>query len=458
MQQIASQCTNCGAFTRRSLQHEEEYQSSVLLERLRTSNFPAADEEISHVRHTILPTVSDDISSIESKLASLREVITSMEEERGRLITVQKRYNNLISLHRTLPLEIWSQIFLYTISNASDSNAFDASGSIWQLSHVCQRWRNVALSLHSFWSTMDIRFPKAAKHEGDVQLETVIQRSRQGSLHISLSDDPSYGQTSNSDIINRMLEIVLTESYRWREFHLSDWRGGFHMLYAPLHNRLPRLEAVGLYCAPLELEEHSVVSVFKDCPHLKKLTLGGGTLGVEFPWDQITELDLSCMDFDGDDEERRACMRLIGQCPSLEVLSTPYSDSEDDESADTPITCSNMSKLDALSVPVINALTLPRLREASIHPDPGTADILYSFKRLLIRSSCLSALTKLSLANVPLAASPEHSLFSILSQTHSLTVLDLAVSILQWWVATAPPLFPPHSAGVWPCLAAPSVV
>ncbi|KAF8997535.1 hypothetical protein BDZ89DRAFT_772440 [Hymenopellis radicata] len=187
MQQIASQCTNCGDFPRRSLHHEEEYQSSVLLERLRTSNFAATDEEISHVRHTILPIVSDDITSIDSKLASLHEVIRSMEEERERLKNVQKKYNNLVSLHRALPLEIWSKIFLCTLPSHIVSNAFDVSGSIWKLSHVCQKWRNIALSLRSFWSTMAIRFPKAAQHETDVErLDAVLQRSRQGPLDVSL--------------------------------------------------------------------------------------------------------------------------------------------------------------------------------------------------------------------------------------------------------------------------------
>ncbi|KAF9026804.1 hypothetical protein BDZ89DRAFT_830236 [Hymenopellis radicata] len=428
MQQIASQCPNCGAFTRRSLHHEQDYQSSVLLERLRTSNFPATDEEISHVRHTILPTVCDDISSIDSKVASLHEVIRSMEEERERLINVRKKYSNLISLHRTLPLEIWSEIFLHMLSSTSTSNAFDASGSIWKLSHVCQRWRNIALSLHSCWSTMDICFPEAAQHEGDVQrLEAVIQRSRQGLLDVSLSDHVSDTQTSNPSILKRIFDVVLAESYRWRVLHLSDWGGGLNMLYASLHNRLPRLEAVGLYCAPLELEEHSAVSVFKDCPRLTKLTLGGGMLGVEFPWDQITELDLSCMDCDGDEEERRACIRLIGQCPSLEILSTPYWDPDDDD--DSPITSSNACKLNATSVPV--ALTLPLLREASLHPDPATAhyDCLYQFKQLLIRSNGVSTLTCLSLAGVPLAASPDRTLHSILSQTHSLAFLKLTIYI-----------------------------
>ncbi|KAF9023515.1 hypothetical protein BDZ89DRAFT_157227 [Hymenopellis radicata] len=438
MQQIASQCTSCGAFTRRSLHHEEDYQTSALLERLRTTNFPATEEEISHIRHTILPTVSDDISSIESKLVSLRVVITSMEEERERLKNVQKLYSNLVSLHRTLPLEILSEIFLYTLPGDSRLNAFDASGSIWQLSHVCQRWRNLALSLHSFWSTMHISFPQAAQHEGDVQrLEAVIQRSRQGLLDVSLSDNIPDIPTSNPSILKHMLDIILAESYRWRVLHLSDWGGNLNILYASLHNRLPRLEAVGLYCNPLELEDPAV-SVFKDCPRLTKVTLGGGMLGVEFPWDQITELDLSRIDCDGDEEgrdeeDRRACMRFIGQYPSLEILSTPYWDSEDDDdSAYTPITCSNVRKLDVTSVPV--GLMLPLLREASLRPVPGMAqhNYLYQFEQLLTRSNCLRTLTSLLLARVPLATSLDCTLHSILLQTHSLAFLSLSIYIQDY--------------------------
>ncbi|KAF9026750.1 hypothetical protein BDZ89DRAFT_834874 [Hymenopellis radicata] len=433
MQQIASQCTNCGAFTRRSLHHEEEYQSSVVLERLRTSNLPATDEEISHIRHTILSTVSDEISSIDSKVASLHEAIRSMEEERERLKTVQKKYTNLVSLHRTLPSEIWSEIFLHTLSSASDSNAFNVSGSIWQFSHVCQRWRNVALSLRSFWSTMTLRLPEAAQHEGDVQrLEAVIQRSHQGPLDVSLTTRyNSQTPIPNPSILKRILDIVLAESHRWRKLYLSDFPRSLNTLYVPLHNRLSRLESLSLYDVP---EEELAVSVFEHCPRLTKLSLGGGTLGIEFPWDQITELDLSRMDLDGDEEERKSCMRLIGQCPYLETLSMPEWGSRDDQSAYTPITCSNMHQLDTMSMPVVNTLTLPHLREASLHLDPVTLhyDALYSFERLLIRSNCLGALTRLSLSSLPLAASPEHSLHSILSQTHSLAFLDLSVAIADY--------------------------
>ncbi|KAF8890868.1 hypothetical protein CPB85DRAFT_1332765 [Mucidula mucida] len=223
MQHIASQCSNCGAFTRRSHYHEEEYQSSVLLEQLRNSNLPATDQVFTHIRHTILPTVSDDISSVDSKLASLRKVIRSMETEREALISVQNKYNNLISLYLTLPSEIWSEIFLHTLSSYPVSNAFDASESIWQLSHVCQRWLNVALSLQSFWSTMTIPFPERAQCEADV--ECWGQLSSVPVKDVSLSDgwDEFDGQTFMvySSNPKRILDIIFAESYRWRKAQRS---------------------------------------------------------------------------------------------------------------------------------------------------------------------------------------------------------------------------------------------
>ncbi len=217
-----------------------------------------------------------------------------------------------------------------------------------------------------------------------------------------------------------MLDIVLAESYRWREFVLSDLAGSLDTLYASFPTRLPRLEAVSLDCVPPPgLHGYSVLeSAFDDCPRLTKLSLGEGMLGVVFPWDQITELDLCPMDqdidFDDEEEEEgpRKWMSLIGRCPSLEILSMPEWDFDDGENGPTytPITCSKMSKLDIMSVPVINALTLPLLREVYLHPDLRLADdSLYSLKQLLVRSNCMNGLTSLSLTSVPLGAFPDRT-------------------------------------------------
>ncbi|KAF8908362.1 hypothetical protein CPB85DRAFT_1309915 [Mucidula mucida] len=342
-----------------------------------------------------------------------------MEGERARLIDVQKRYTNLVSLHRTLPSEIWSEIFLWTLWGAFDDNAFDASGFIWQLSHVCQRWRNIALALTSFWSALEIQFPVMAQREGDVKrLETVIQRSHQGLLHVSFSDDiPDLYCPLNPSIQKCILDNILAESHRWQELEISDYGGTLNMVYASLPIRLPRLESVVLHCSQLiDPREQSGLSVFQDCPRLTKLTLSGKiTLDVKFPWHQITELNLICLKFDGGEEERRACLRVIGQCPSLEILLTPYWDSKNDE-AYIPISCSNVYMLEVKSPSVIDALTLPSLREVGFHPEPAMPhyDTLYAFQRLLIRSNCSN-----------------HTLHSLLSQTHSLTFLALVVNVQQ---------------------------
>ncbi len=278
---------------------------------------------------------------------------------------------------------------------------------------------------------MEIHFP--AEHESDVQrLEAVVQRSHQGLLDVYLTDDEVDGRIVmlDSSISKRMLDNIFAESYRWRKAHLSFSCVGWNILYAPLHNRLPRLESLALYFTPLALQEQSSVPAFENCPSLTKLALSGGMLDVEFPWDQITELDLSAIVIDGAEEEHRACMRLIKGFPSLKILSTPFWDLEDDdktESSDIPTSYSNVLKLTAMTVPA--ALTLPLLREACLLPDPNTAqhNCLYSFQHLLTRSNCMNGLTSLSLVSVPLAVSPDHTLHSLLLQTCNLTVLELTI-------------------------------
>ncbi len=138
--------------------------------------------------------------------------------------------------------------------------------------------------------------------------------------------------------------------------------------------------------------------------------------GAEFPWDQITELDLSHVVIEGADLECRACMCLIEQYPLLKILSSPFWDLEVG-SSDIPTTYSNALKLNATTVPI--PLMLPLLREASLRPNDIMAQY-DSFKQLLICSNCMNSLTSLLLASVPLTDALDRTLYPILSQTHSL--------------------------------------
>ncbi|KAF8890860.1 hypothetical protein CPB85DRAFT_260068 [Mucidula mucida] len=154
--------------------------------------------------------------------------------------------------------------------------------------------------------------------------------------------------------------------------------------------------------------------------------------GIEFPWEQITVLDLSYMDI-RDEERCRVCVRFIVRCLYLEILITPLWDWKDDDEA-KPTTCSNVLELHAMRVP--NALTFPLLQEASLRDNSDNYGSLHSFKHLLVRSNCMNTLTSLSLDSVQLAASPDSTLHSILLQTHDLTYLKLIVDIQHYSAQT----------------------
>ncbi|KAF9030441.1 hypothetical protein BDZ89DRAFT_1064642, partial [Hymenopellis radicata] len=306
--------------------------------------------------------------------------------------------------------------------------------TIWQLSQVCQTWRNLAFSLHSCWSSIALRFPldwPAAERDVDL-LAFVLERSHQHLLDVSIVDRNDDGLP----FTRRMREKAFAESHRWRTARLTD----FHLevspgsLYAPLRGRLPRLELLDVdSVGPMGSD---IRSAFKDCPRLVTVALSGADLHmVELPMKQITCLRFNLYhNWPGDDF--RACVDLIGQCSLLEILLV---DSESERAQDPPLQSLTLPCLRDLSAThpyLLDSLTLPQLEVAAlvrrygdIHPDT-----LYSFYCLIQRSSCASNLTELRLIQVPLTLhrSEPHLLLSILCQTIKLGTLQLEASMLRF--------------------------
>ncbi|KAF9014628.1 hypothetical protein BDZ89DRAFT_444063 [Hymenopellis radicata] len=175
----SSRCPQCGPFPQKSLHYDHQYYTSVPLQRLRASNLPATDEEIAHVQTTFISDIHCDRVCLETRFAVLSCVVACMKEECDALRTLEKKYQGLVSSRRALPHELWSDIFLYTRSDNHDFNCLKPSGIIWQLSHVCRTWRDVALSLDAFWSRITMTFGNRAHTEKVVQLlQFVLSRSK----------------------------------------------------------------------------------------------------------------------------------------------------------------------------------------------------------------------------------------------------------------------------------------
>ncbi|KAF9030448.1 hypothetical protein BDZ89DRAFT_668145 [Hymenopellis radicata] len=236
----------CGALPRRSVLLERHDQTAIPFHRLSVSNLPPTDLEVSDIQTTILPVLEQDISGADAAVTAARLALESLEQERDALKNIKQNYENIISTRRRIPPEIWSVIFLYAHSLESDHKFDWPSRTIWQLSQVCQTWRDLALSLHSCWSSIVLRFSSEWQgSEMDVEiLAFVLERSRQHSLDITLCN---FHRIGDSPFLRRMREKVFAESHRWRTARLVDYHEVRpDLLYAPLRGRLPQLEGLDL--------------------------------------------------------------------------------------------------------------------------------------------------------------------------------------------------------------------
>ncbi|KAF8908307.1 hypothetical protein CPB85DRAFT_1253986 [Mucidula mucida] len=426
----------------RSIHYERELETSPSLHRLCTSNFPPTEKEASHIRHTILPSIDADISSMGAEIAALQATLQSMEQERDALETVHEQYRNLIHPRRAVPPELWSEIFLLAGHRVdAKSDACDPSGAIWVISHVCRPWRDIALSLHSFWSKVSVDWmPSMAE-----VLKLVLQRTGQHPLDVAFDDgaEPldsarrtSYDH-SLSLLKDQVFGMLFAESHRWRTFEIFDYHEDSDTLYAPLLGRLPQLESLSLHFShfvdpDVVAEGQPVILAFSDCPRLTRVVLTGKRRPINLKYASITDLYIE------DDaepllqEDCWANIRFMGQCTSLEKLRIMGCWYPDHSSSSAPLiqplmVHSDLHKLTTGCGHLIDRLTLPQLEAVVLFKelDREYANFLPSFDRLLRRSHCTS-LTNLSLVDLVLA---DHLLISVLSQTPSLISLYLHASM-----------------------------
>ncbi|KAF8901094.1 hypothetical protein CPB85DRAFT_134635 [Mucidula mucida] len=431
-----SHCSEpCGILPRRtSVRLERQARIAVSFRHLSMSNFPPTELELYEIQTTILPDLDQDILAVKLD-ASVTTALESLEQERDALEDLKRSYEDIISTQRRIPPEIWSEIFLY--GDSMDwKREFDwPFRTIWQLSQVCQTWRNVALSLHSCWSSIELDFSsRRPAPEKDVELlSLILERSRQHSLNITLLH---HGNENLPVSLCRMRDKVFAESHRWRTARLVDYHQVRpDLLYAPLRGRLPQLEHLefGPDIRGI-ISDDSVVLAFEDCPRLVTVCLtGADPRTIELPVEQITCLRLYNKARPG---YFRPFVDLVNQCPLLESLRVDLLHEAEQDSLVQSLTLPFLRELDASHPDLLDSLTLPRLEVATLSNRYSSLhyDTLYAFHCLIGRSNCASNLTELRIMQVPWALhhSEPHLLLSVLSQTTGLTTLQLEPNMFDF--------------------------
>ncbi|KAJ7087031.1 hypothetical protein C8R43DRAFT_1173909 [Mycena crocata] len=182
----------------------------------------------------------------------------------------------------TLPNEIVSEIFLHFLPAYPDCPTMTGPLSPTLLTHICRKWRQIALNTPSLWRA--IPFPLDLDPSQRVpMLQSWLSRSRVCPLSIEINDNPRYMDVRDA------LQALLMHRLRWEYLKLTVCGCKLHILESPT----PLLRELDLH---VHCKSPSSPVSTKCAPLLRTFILNDcAAAHVILPWAQLTSLTLLIM-------------------------------------------------------------------------------------------------------------------------------------------------------------------
>lgn len=232
--------------------------------------------------------------------------------------------------------EVLQQIFIHAVplTNGLErpkslrSRNFDINKAPWVFIHVCQQWKDVALSSQVLWSTIAIRVDSFAfDNTGrDIfYLKTVILRSERCLLSVRLDSKALLKLHHNG--MKVLADLLLPTIHRWSFLELNgpvDWWSS----HIPVDHPFSNLRELVLGPVGYDIYGPGVISKWpstfslSNAPELRRLTcrepgltdcLSRSSSETTLPWSQLT----SCR-IDHEYDVYHDFYRLLSLCPDLE--------------------------------------------------------------------------------------------------------------------------------------------
>ena len=347
-----------------------------------------------------LSQVQHDIAEVDDALAHLESAQKLLLSKREALKAFSDTHTGLLSSIRTMPAEILVEIFAYLKPRSLHPQ--DSAQAILLVTHICQQWRNIALSTPSLW---DVIFANTYRALGGEALAAYAQaslsRARGAPLSINF-------QCSCNDTFNAVLDVILPSSHMWRHAKIS-LRPEINL--SRIRNHLPLLEELHLLHIPdAEDEEGAFLDAFAIAPMLTCVRLspsmGGFAGAIQLPWNQLTSFH---SEFAFTIGRSIKVLQDLSNVVSLTMLVSK--NAPDDDLDQTPhnhplrlTKLENLKLTEVYGAPsLLSRLTLPSLKSLALCQAIVSAiHILDSLLSLIHRSSC--SLTSLDLRTEPLDA------------------------------------------------------
>ncbi|KAH6887259.1 hypothetical protein BKA70DRAFT_75098 [Coprinopsis sp. MPI-PUGE-AT-0042] len=300
------------------------------------------------------------------------------------------------------------------------------------LTHVCARWRSLAISTPKLWAKISVRWPKPRNVP---MLATWLQRSAQRPLDLQLTQHSADVNSRNTSAIRDIFYLLLANSHRWRRLSLrlyADTGPLFRAIYEHQHWASSSvLEEVSLHL----LEDWTPAESGMLCSHLygssklKKLTLGDflevpNALWAA-PFSRVTDINIAQIPL-------HQLFTLISLAEALENLSVW--DVEEALGRYLPQDTLTVPRLKTLKLSHINddgtkffgRVTLPAIRTLKLPMGMGIlsepCEAWASLSSCLSRSACSLATFEMEVPD-----DQEDLLLEMLSSSHLSEVADLSI-------------------------------
>ncbi|KXN89122.1 hypothetical protein AN958_06323 [Leucoagaricus sp. SymC.cos] len=266
-----------------------------------------------------------------------------------------------------LPAELLAQVFEHCLPSDTFSVPVSSQAPL-LLAHTCPRWRSVALSTPSLWSTLHIVYKDPSL---DVPMASNwLQRS--GCLPLSVCISIDFNEQSAQEI----LDVLCEHASRWKHVRF-EFRG----LYCPpmytlslAENNTPLLRAFEFNARDISSANITpIISLLNSAPELREVTwvddLADTRRLMELPLSRLTLLSITMshgtLDY----------LELLDQCYNLEHIRITRPRPGDTRSLREPLVLSKLTSLNIVYdlTAILDSLVLPALKHVRIHAE-GQAD------------------------------------------------------------------------------------
>ncbi|KAK0479835.1 hypothetical protein EDD18DRAFT_1364099 [Armillaria luteobubalina] len=260
-----------------------------------------------------LSEAPDRIAELDTFILSTTSLLRYLTNDRNQALENQANAQKILSPSRRLPAELLTDIFIRcsSLRDRSDS-PLDPGAFPWTLSHVCRKWREVAIATPELWSSIHLNFEDdrflngSRKREAAFMLGVILDRARPHDLDISIYSD--------NDISMHPAGAVLLPSARyWKSFSVL----GNTDFLSPCRGFFDRLQTA-IVCNDRHGRSNSV-DTFTVAPRLRSFKKGSDA-PFSLP-DHLVEFE----DFDSFNENTCTTLRHLVNVETLTLSCSSYS-------------------------------------------------------------------------------------------------------------------------------------